>query len=636
MEQIPLRAVVGVVLCALSVPLLAQTTEQTLYRQAHEAVRANDMGRFYQIRARLSHYPLLPYLDYYRLAFRPGQADYAEVTRFIRQHADTPQSNRLERSYLQYLAQSQQWSRFLTFYPELPESTGLRCLHYEARYQTGHRDEALKAAESLWMSGESRPDACDGLFALWQGRGLRTQAKVWKRMTLAFEAANPALIRHLSVALGSEQPYGKLMQETLDRPTRVTQGANYPNTAKGREVLLLGLARYANEAPTRALDLLAVYQGRYRFSNGAMQPVEQAAARRLLLDRSTERRSWLDGWMRSSSDEELLELRARLAVWEQDWQRLAGWIKGMPPALQQSERWRYWLARSLEKRGEAGQARTLYREVAAMRGYYGFLAAQRAGAPYRLKNEYPAKVPTWSQAVRHWPFLARVRELKAMNELTAARSEWVHNVDRSEREQKLVLSALAEGQGWHDLAILGTIRAEAWDALDLRFPMPLRQTYDRVAREHGMPSSLLYAISRQESAMYPLAQSPVGARGLMQLMPATARHTAGKIGFPYRSEQQLFNPDVNVRLGSAYLKGLLDNYDGNRIFAAAAYNAGPGRVARWRAQSDGKPVDVWVEGIPFKETRNYVQNILSFNLIYEHKRRQPLKLLSDAELHGRY
>ena len=150
-----MKAVQGIIFSALCVPglvapVFAQTMEQSLYREGYDAVRANDQERFQQIRARLNHYPLLPYLDYYQLAFRPGAADYNDVTRFIRQHGDTPQSNRLERAYLTYLAQSQQWSQFLRFYPAKPNSTDLLCMHYQARYYTGHKSEALQEAGKLY------------------------------------------------------------------------------------------------------------------------------------------------------------------------------------------------------------------------------------------------------------------------------------------------------------------------------------------------------------------------------------------------------------------------------------------------------------------------------------------------------
>ncbi|TNJ14693.1 transglycosylase SLT domain-containing protein [Aeromonas veronii] len=633
-----MKAVWGIVLSALFVPaLMAQTADQTLYRQAYDAVRANDQARFQQIRARLTHYPLLPYLDYYQLAFRPGAADYNDVIRFIRQHGDTPQSNRLERSYLTYLAQSQQWSQFLRFYPAKPSSTDLLCMHYQALYYTGKPKEALQGAGKIWMSGQSRPDACSPLFQLWQASGQRTQEKIWQRMTLAFEAENPNLIRHLGATLGSGlQSYGDQMVTLFEQPAKAMNPAYFSSNPYSRKLLSLGLTRYANQEPESVLRQLALFRSRFGLTQAEVKPVERAIARRLLLDRSIAQRSWVDSTVKKLADPDITELRARLAIWEQDWRGLSGWVKMMPMARQKEDRWRYWMARSLEVQGQQKPARDLYLETANLRGFYGFMAAQRTGVPYRIKNQSVKHVPDWRTASQRWPFLLRVRELLSMNEIAAAHSEWIHNMDRNPVAQRIEFGHIALNQGWHELAILASIRAEAWDALDLRFPLPLKRTFSQMAQERTMNTSLLYAISRQESALYPLAQSPVGARGLMQLMPATAKETAGKLGVPYRNEQQLFDPTMNIRLGSAYLKRLLDVYDGNRILAAAAYNAGPGRVKRWREQSDNKPMDVWVESIPYKETRNYVQNVLSFDLIYQHKLQQPLRFMSERELNHAY
>ncbi|WP_439834205.1 transglycosylase SLT domain-containing protein [Aeromonas enteropelogenes] len=632
-----MKAVWGILLTTLFAPgIMAQTQDQSLYRQAYDAVRANDQARFQQLRARLIHYPLLPYLDYFQLAFRPGAADYQDVTRFIRQHGDTPQSNRLERTYLTYLAQSQQWSQFLRFYPAKPKSTDLLCMHYQALYYTGKTREALQGAGKMWMSGQSRPDACDPLFTLWQGAGLRTQDKIWQRMTMAFEAENPNLIRHLGASLGTGlQGYGNQMVTLFEQPAKAMNPTYFSNSPYSRKLLSLGLTRYANQQPEVVLRQLDLFRSRFGLSQADIKPVERAIARRLLLDRSRSERQWLDNTVRLLADPDITELRARLAIWEEDWRGLSGWVKMMPMARQKEDRWRYWMARSLEVQGQQKQARDLYLETANLRGFYGFMAAQRTGAPYRMKNQTVPHVPDWRSASRRWPFLLRVQELLAMNEVAAARSEWIHNMDRNPVAQRIEFGHIALNRGWHDLAILASIRAEAWDALELRFPKPYKQTFSQVARERAVNMSLLYAISRQESALYPRAQSPVGARGLMQLMPATAKETASKIGVPYRSEQQLFDPAINIRLGSAYLKRLLDVYDGNRILAAAAYNAGPGRVKLWREQSADKPMDVWVESIPYRETRNYVQNVLSFDLIYQHKFQQPLRFMSDRELkHG--
>ncbi|MNM35200.1 Soluble lytic murein transglycosylase precursor [compost metagenome] len=331
-----MKAVQGIIFSALCVPglvapVFAQTMEQSLYREGYDAVRANDQDRFQQIRARLNHYPLLPYLDYYQLAFRPGAADYNDVTRFIRQHGDTPQSNRLERAYLTYLAQSQQWSQLLRFYPAKPNSTDLLCMHYQARYYTGHKSEALQEAGKLWLSGQSRPDACDPLFQLWQQAGLRTQEKIWQRMNLAFEAQNPNLIRHLGAQLGgSLKPYGDQMIALFEQPARAMNPVYFTTAPQSRQLLSLGLARYANEQPEPALRQLGEMKRRFGLNQAEVARVERAAARRLLLDRSLAQRSWLDATLVRMKDAELVELRARLAIWEQDWRGLEGWSSGCP------------------------------------------------------------------------------------------------------------------------------------------------------------------------------------------------------------------------------------------------------------------------------------------------------------------
>ncbi len=217
-----------------------------------------------------------------------------------------------------------------------------------------------------------------------------------------------------------------------------------------------------------------------------------------------------------------------------------------------------------------------------------------------------------------------------------ARNEWLYLLDQSNYDNKLQLGLVAQRRGWDHLGIQASIRSKAKDALALRFPTPKKAVFSRYAKERNIDVSLLYALARQESAMYEQAQSPVGASGLMQLMPATAAETAQKLGELPPSPLALTNADTNVRLGSAYIKGLLDQYDGNRVLAAAAYNAGPGRVRKWRKQSSGQPVDLWVENIPYKETRNYVQNVLVFNAIYQDRLKRPVRFLTDSERRLRY
>ena len=264
------------------------------------------------------------------------------------------------------------------------------------------------------------------------------------------------------------------------------------------------------------------------------------------------------------------------------------------------------------------------------------MAAIQSGMPIHITEDNLEPEYDWHEATRLWPALLRIEELIALDETGMARNEWLFLLDQSPYENKLQLGLVAQQRGWAHLGIQASIRAKAKNALSLRFPTPKQAVFSRYAKVRDVDVSLLYALARQESAMYERAQSPVGASGLMQLMPATAAHTAQKLGETPPSPNALTNAETNVRLGSAYIKGLLDQYDGNRVLAAAAYNAGPGRVRKWRRESTGQPVDLWVENIPYKETRNYVQNVMVFNAIYQERLNQPVDFLSDSERRLRY
>jgi soluble lytic murein transglycosylase len=312
------------------------------------------------------------------------------------------------------------------------------------------------------------------------------------------------------------------------------------------------------------------------------------------------------------------------------------WINLMPRAGRDDIHWSYWLARAEQQLGNKAHAKALFQQASYDRSYYGFMAAIQSGMPIRITEEILQPEYNWQEAVRLWPALLRIEELIALDETGMARNEWLFLLDQSRYENKLQLGLVAQQRGWAHLGIQASIRAKAKNALALRFPTPKQSMFSRYAKARDVDASLLYALARQESAMYERAQSPVGASGLMQLMPATAAHTAQKLGETPPSPNALTNADTNVRLGSAYIKGLLDQYDGNRVLAAAAYNAGPGRVRKWRRESTGQPVDLWVENIPYKETRNYVQNVMVFNAIYQERLNQPVDFLSDSERRLRY
>ena len=229
------------------------------------------------------------------------------------------------------------------------------------------------------------------------------------------------------------------------------------------------------------------------------------------------------------------------------------------------------------------------------------------------------------------PSLIRAKELWLTDRKSEAYAEWFYGLNKLSASELAAAGVLADSWGWHDRAINAMIAGKHWNHLGLRFPLAYETHVRQAAKTTALEPEFIFAIARQESAMAATAKSSAGARGLMQLMPATARYTARKHGIHHQTDD-LYRPEHNISLGSRYLDELVNKYQGNRILAAAAYNAGPHRVKKWQANTgNALPYDVWIETIPFKETRGYVQNVLTFAVIYSHRLGKPEALITPTE-----
>jgi radical SAM/Cys-rich protein len=310
------------------------------------------------------------------------------------------------------------------------------------------------------------------------------------------------------------------------------------------------------------------------FTAEQVSAVEYAISLQSLFARSEELKTWLHSALARLEDDKLVELRLRWALADQDWPALEQILPLLSDEAREEGVWRYWQAIALERRGEGDSATAILAEVAGERGYYSFLAADKLGQPYAFNHQSLELEDTTAAPLRQLPAMQRIGELRFHEEEGLAHSEWfkvLQDTEDADRHQQLAL--LASEQGWHRMAIDAANRGRAWDALDLRFPMPYQDTFQRYASAQQVPSTELMAIARRESAFFPQARSPVGARGLMQIMPATGKQVAKSIGRKHNGSD-LYEVDHNVLLGSAYYRQLLDRFDGNRVFALTAYNGG--------------------------------------------------------------
>ncbi|MCJ8169005.1 transglycosylase SLT domain-containing protein [Atopomonas sediminilitoris] len=619
--------------CALSLTAQAANLSQqrVQYDQALNALERGDSAVYLRYQSNLRDYPLRPYLDYQQLTNRLKDASDSEVEAFLLEHGDLPQIAWLKLRWLRQLADRGQWPLFLKYYHPKLNFTELDCVHAEYLLKTTP-SEGKQKAEQLWLVGKSQPNVCDGLFNNLKARGWLGDDLIWQRLRLAGDNGQFGLATYLSKQLNKPED-GLRLVDLAQNPRKLAKPSGL-KTAREADAVGLGLRRLARQDPELALSLLNRYEGSLPFS------VEEktAIARSIGLtfakrfdSRGLDVMSRFDPQLK---DNTVSEWRARLLMRHGRWAELNQLLRQFPQDLAQTPRWRYWYARSLQS-GNPQHPEALLKlgELAKERDFYGFLSADRVEKPYHLNNKpYPLKAQTISR-VRNSAGIRRAMEFHSRGEIINGRREWYHVSTLFDKEELIAQARLGYELEWYFPAIRAISTAQYWDDLEVRFPMPYRSSFVNAARKHGLHPSWVVAVTRQESAFMNDARSGVGAMGLMQLMPATAKETAQRYGIPLSNVRNAYLPETNIQLGSAYLHQVLNQFKGNRVLASAAYNAGPGRVRQWLRGAEKLSFDVWVENIPFDETRQYVQNVLTYAVIYGDKLNAPQTLV---EWHERY
>ncbi|AMA45452.1 transglycosylase SLT domain-containing protein [Pseudomonas alabamensis] len=617
----------------------AQAADLTLQRQyydeAKRALAKGDKGPYLRNAQVLSDYPLTPYLAYDELTARLKSASNEEIEAFLAAHGDLPQANWMKLRWLRWLAERGDWATFARYYDPKLNFTELDCLNGQYQLTHGQRAEGLATAERLWNVGKPQPAACDTLFGLWAAEGQLTEARRWHRAKLAAQARNYPLATTLVNGLSTLGTQGRLLIEVAQKPELLNQPSRFaPVDEAMSDVVGLGLRRLARQDPQQAMSLLDDYAQRMHFSKDEQVAIAREIGLTLARrydPRALELMTRYDPELR---DDTVTEWRLRLLLRLGRWDDAHALTQRLPASLATTSRWRYWQARTLElAQPKNPQVPRLYKAVADERDFYGFLAAERAHTPYQLNHKPLVLSPQLKQKVRTTPGIERALEFHARGQIVDGRREWYHVSRHFNRDEMVAQARLAYDMRWYFPAIRTISLAKYWDDLDIRFPMAYRDTLVREAKVRGLHPSWVFAITRQESAFMEDARSGVGASGLMQLMPATAKETARKFDIPLASPAQVLNPEKNIQLGAAYLSQVHGQFNGNRVLASAAYNAGPGRVRQWLKGAKHLSFDVWVESIPFDETRQYVQNVLSYSVIYGQKLNIPQPLV---DWHERY
>ncbi|MCQ4309833.1 transglycosylase SLT domain-containing protein [Pseudomonas stutzeri] len=609
--------------------------QRQYYDEAKRALAKGDSGPYRRHASALRDYPLEPYLAYDELTARLKTASNDEVEKFLAEHGDLPQASWMKLRWLRLLAARGDWRPFVAHYDPAMNFAELDCLYGQYQLSSGQTKQGYETAERLWLVGKSQHNACDALFERWRDAGQLSEHLVWQRTKLAVESGNYGLANFLVKSLPTMKSQGELLVEVAQKPQMLGQTGRFmsPNQAMG-DIVSIGLRRLARKDPEKALGLLDSYARRLSFSTDEKVAIARQIGLTLAKRFDARALTVMAEYDPELRDDTVSEWRARLLLRLGRWDDAHALIQRFTGELADSNRWRYWNARSLELAQPNGkQAIPLYQPVASERDFYGFLSADRIQAPYKLNHQPLALDPKLMQKVRNTAGIRRAMEFHARGEIVNGRREWYHVSRLFSRDELVAQARLAYDMEWYFPAIRTISQAKYWDDLDIRFPMAYRSSLVNAAKAREIHPSWVFAITRQESAFMADARSPVGATGLMQLMPATAKETARRFDIPLSSHQQVLNPSTNIQLGAAYLSQIYGQFKGNRVLASAAYNAGPGRVRQWLRNAEHLPFDVWVENIPFDETRQYVQNVLTYSVIYGQKLNAPQPLV---EWHERY
>lgn len=563
----------------------------------------------------LQGYPLRPYIELKTLTKYPYLSNKKHIERFLKEHKYSPLDWPLRKKWLQYLAKQKQTALFEQHYRDIGD-TALRCIH--ALNLVGNNateQQGLNIAQQLWVVGKSQPKECDPLFKKWQQAGRQTVDLVWQRLTLAADGGSHSLIPYLKKLLPDEQKYlADLWLKVRRSPSQVSRTSNFPKKIPQleRQIITYGLKRLVWHDRELALRSWEKQSKRFKFNQQELKEISHRFAVSLALINHDQASLWLEKANKYGADSELARWHLAHLLRQRDWQQALHLIQAIPEDVAADYVFQYWQARSYEQLQANAKAADGFQTLAKKRHYYGFMASGKLNQAASMNNRPIEATQQQLDKVASLPAARRALEFRALGRNLSARREWNYLQTQLSAENKAIAAVLANQKDWHAQAIFGFSKAGYLDDLAKRFPMPFDTQIEAHAKKHQVDIAWAYAIARRESSFMPDAASGVGALGLMQVMPGTARYLAKK----KVSRTSLFNPDENVALGTQYLRYLLDKMHNNPILATASYNAGWRRVKQWLPEQQSLPLDLWIETIPYKETRNYVKAVMAYKQIY--------------------
>ena len=586
-----------------------------LFLQAETALRKGDNKNYFLLTEQLKEYPLYPYLQYQWLKKNLNQEN--KVKHFLEQYQSSRYTSPLKRKWLYRLAKNKQWQTFLEFYSTTSD-TSLNCYYHQAQFKTGEKQAALTGAAKLWSVGKSQPKACNPLFSQLKKSSLFNQDLFWQRFDAALRNNKTSLAKYVkSLMTPADQKTANLWLKLHRNPERhIPELLDHKEIAKASLMFTHGINRLASKDINLAIALWDKNKQRFSIDEKPADKLEKRLAFKLSYQNESgafERLGQLN-----DSDNRSKTQRIRVALSEQNWPRVITAIEKLSSENQKQEKWQYWLARAYQETGKPIQADELLSELSNKRDFYGYLAADRLNRLYQLSDNPIDVTPEEIANIKYHKEFRVASEFLALDRVNDAKLQWWHALRQLNKNEYPAAAKLAQQWQWDEIAIFTIAKVQQWDDIEMRFPLSYSDNIHQNAIEQNLNPVILFGLVRRESAFNKDAHSPVGARGLMQIMPKTGRQIARDLNERWPGKNNLYNPVKNLKYGSYYYQKLLNQFDGHYALALAAYNAGPNRVKKWMPD-ESLPADIWIETIPYRETRNYVTSVLVYAMIYQQR-----------------
>lgn len=577
------------------------------------AVQTGNINALNNLQPQFEGTALEMYPRYYALNLQIRQVSEGEVAAFLTKYADSSLAERLRSDWLKELARREDWQSYLIEYPALSSpNVEQTCNFLRAELLQG-KTQSLTAQKKLWFSAKPQPDACNAAFNNMFAQGILTQDDAWQRIRMALAAGRTDFAGQLAVrapGLSAVQ-----IRQVLQNPQKKLAELDF-STRAGQELAIFALNRLARSNPDNAASVLTQYQAELP------QPIAKAAWGQIALFAAKKLSPQALGWYKKADITTLAEEErswmARMAIRENDWVSTRQAIEAMPRAEQQLPVWRYWYGRALLGLNKTQDARPIFQELTKDTGYYGLLAREELGDVLEAMPDAFTPSDSQIESMKKEPGINRALILYAnANWRSEAAREWNWAMRKLSDEELLAASALAYKAGWYDRAIYSAERTQQTHNYSMRFPLPeqYKQYIRQYAAQHGVDEAWVYGLIRQESRFAPVARSYVGASGLMQIMPATAKWIASRMGLAGFDWRAVYEPVMNIQFGTYYLSYVFNRLDNNSIMATAGYNAGPNRPKNWLAGQELEGAK-WIESIPFDETRDYVKKVMANSIHY--------------------